>query len=110
MIKKLESIDGFIQASRNDTVLAFKNSSICPISSAARHELESWARENSSPDVYMVTVQERRDLSNELSARLGVEHETPQVILVRDGKPLCVLNHYSIKKGRLDSILAQNSG
>jgi bacillithiol system protein YtxJ len=110
MIKTLESIDDFILASRETAVLAFKNSSICPISSAARHELESWARENSNPDIFMITVQERRDLSKELSARLGVEHETPQVILVRDGKPLGVLNHYSIKKGRLDSILAQSAG
>lgn len=110
MIKALESIDGFILASRKASVLAFKNSNICPISSAARHELESWAREDSNPDIYMVTVQERRDLSNELSARLGVEHETPQVILVRDGKPMGVLNHYSIKKGRLDGILAQDGG
>ncbi len=110
MIKTLENIDNFIFASRKEAVLAFKNSSICPISSAARHELESWSRENSSPDIYMVTVQERRDLSNELSVKLGVEHETPQVILVRDGKPLGVLNHYSIKKDRLDGILAKSAG
>jgi len=47
--------------------------------------------------VGLVTVQTARAVSNEIEARTGVEHETPQVFIIRDGKALWTASHGQIK-------------
>ena len=47
--------------------------------------------------VGMITVQTARAVSNEIEARTGVEHETPQVFIIRDGKALWTASHGQIK-------------
>jgi bacillithiol system protein YtxJ len=37
-----------------------------------------------------------RDVSNAIAQRLGVKHESPQALIVRDGKVSAVLNHDDI--------------
>jgi len=106
MIKPLSSVNEVLEASRLSPALVFKNSRTCPISGEARFQLETWVKANSSPDVFMLTVQENRELSKELSVSLDVEHETPQLILVRNGKALGQLNHYSIKREKIEKLLA----
>ncbi|MCE5270013.1 bacillithiol system redox-active protein YtxJ [bacterium] len=105
MLKPLSSVSEVLEASRTAPTLVFKNSRTCPISAEARHQLETWAAVNSRPDVYMLTVQENRDLSVELSDRLDVEHETPQLLLLHNRKVLGQLSHYSIKRERIEKLL-----
>jgi bacillithiol system protein YtxJ len=44
----------------------------------------------------MVTVQTHRELSNAIAQRLGVRHETPQAILVRDGRAIWTASHFRV--------------
>jgi len=47
-----------------------------------------------------------RDVSNEIAQRLGVQHESPQAIVVRNGRTLAVLNHGDIRVAALSALLA----
>jgi bacillithiol system protein YtxJ len=73
--------------------LLFKHSTRCPISAAAADAVRSL--ETSLP-IYWVNVIEQRTISNGLASQLGVEHQSPQLILVRSSKAVNVWNHRSI--------------
>jgi bacillithiol system protein YtxJ len=49
----------------------------------------------------MVTVQSHRKLSDEMAVRLGIRHETPQAILLRDGRPVWSASHFRITASAL---------
>ena len=58
--------------------------------------------------VGLVTVQTARAVSNEIEARTGVEHETPQVFIIRDGKVLWTASHGQIKAEAVEAALLEN--
>jgi len=53
--------------------------------------------------VYYLDLLSHRDVSNEIARKLGVRHESPQVIVLGDGEPVAVLNHRAIKRGDIIS-------
>jgi bacillithiol system protein YtxJ len=69
-----------------EAALVFKHSNQCPISANARREMESLLSGGEPVPVYMVDVNDRRDVSDYVAERTGVEHQSPQVIVVRGGQ------------------------
>ena len=49
------------------------------------------------PPLFAVVVQYARDVSNYLADALGVKHETPQAILIKDGEAVDVKSHGAIR-------------
>ena len=78
-------------------VLFFKHSFSCGTSAEALDELmEHLDGSDDRCPVAIVTVQTHRDISNALSSRLGVRHETPQALLVRDGRVVWSASHFRV--------------
>jgi len=73
----------------------YKHSTTCPISARAGQEVRAL---HSDLPIYWVNVREQRDLSNWVADACGVTHESPQLILVRDGKPKKVWSHYEVSR------------
>jgi bacillithiol system protein YtxJ len=69
----------------HETALVFKHSTQCPISANARREMDSLLRGGEPVPVYMVDVNGQREVSDYLAERTGVEHQSPQVIVLRGG-------------------------
>jgi bacillithiol system protein YtxJ len=96
----LSDLDGFedaITESRLRPVLLFKHSRTCGISCEAYDELQTYLQDAARHAAYkVITVQSHRDVSDEAAARLGVRHETPQAIVIRDGKPVWKASHFRI--------------
>lgn len=92
MFKDIQSVDEIINASRDHRVLIYKHSTACPISWRSQRELESYLENNPGSDAYMVVVQQQRKISNEIEEKLGIEHQTPQLLVLDDGE---VVNHWS---------------
>ena len=84
-----------LQDIAEESYFLFKHSATCPISSSA-HNSVATAEDNINLPVYMVVVQNNRGLSNEIEQHFGIRHESPQLILVRDGKAAWNASHYSI--------------
>ena len=53
----------------------------------------------------MITVQTHRPVSDAAAERLGLRHETPQAILLRDGKMVWNASHFRITATELDQVL-----
>jgi bacillithiol system protein YtxJ len=51
--------------------------------------------------IYWINVREQRELSNWVAETYGVTHESPQLILLRDGKPKQVWDHYDVHRSNV---------
>lgn len=106
-VSDLSDLEAAIAESRERPVLLFKHSRTCGISHEALDELHAHVARNRGEAVYrLITVQSHRRVSDEAANRLGVRHETPQVILIRDGRPVWKASHFSITADRLDQALS----
>ncbi len=91
---EVEDIDQFL--SEPGDAIIFKHSTRCGISTVAHEEMEKFLGEGIAIDVFKILVVEQRPLSNHIAETLEVRHQSPQAILVRDGKPVWETTHYSI--------------
>jgi bacillithiol system protein YtxJ len=100
-------LEAAIAESRERPVLLFKHSRTCGISCGALDELHAHVADAGVPAAYkLITVQSHRHVADEAAARLGVRHETPQAILLRDGRAVWAASHFRITKQRLDQVFA----
>jgi bacillithiol system protein YtxJ len=103
-LHSLQALQEAIEESKDHPVLIFKHSNSCPISGRALHQFHTYL-ENADPNLsyHLITVQTDRPVSNEVEERLGVLHETPQVIIVRDGRQIWNASHNKITTMALES-------
>lgn len=90
-VGSIDELDRLFESSNVEPVVLFKHSNSCG-TSAYIHQVMS---EVQLP-VNIVTVQERRDISNAIEQRTGIRHQSPQVFVVRNGKVVYSASHYSI--------------
>jgi bacillithiol system protein YtxJ len=96
-LEQLDELTRLLDASTARPVLLFKHSHSCGISAEALDELATHLDAPHAGVTYaMVTVQTHRDVSNAVARRLGVRHETPQVLLVRDGRVVWSASHFRV--------------
>ena len=95
-LQQNQDLEQILKRSKTDPVVIFKHSTQCPISSAAYQEFKRFADSAGNQPCGIVLVIENRELSNTIASRLGVPHESPQAIVVRDGQPVWKASHWSI--------------
>ena len=93
-IDNRETLDKLITDSNNKPVVIFKHSNACGISSAAYREMQKL-----EAPVNLLEVQSAREVSRELADMTGIQHETPQVIILKDGKAVWNASHFDVKAG-----------
>lgn len=90
-ITETVSLEELTDRSKDRPIVIFKHSLTCPISSAAYARMEEFDGE-----VALVEVQRARPLSTEIERRLGVAHESPQVIVLSHGQVVWNASHFQI--------------
>jgi bacillithiol system protein YtxJ len=100
------SLDAAIAESCERPVLLFKHSRYCGVSCEALDELHAHLDGSTVGVAYkMITVQTHRPVSDAAAERLGLRHETPQAILIRNGKAVWNASHFRITASNLDQLL-----
>ena len=84
--------------------LLYKHSTTCPISAMTMHELSQVEQRAPDLPIYLLDVHNQRRLAREIAQSLDVRHESPQVILVRDGDAVWNASHFRITA---DAVLQQ---
>ena len=103
----LASLDEAIAESLERPVLLFKHSRTCGISCEALDELHAHVAVGGTEAAYkVITVQSHRRVSDEASTRFGIRHETPQAILLRDGRPVWSASHFRITAQELARVIS----
>ena len=96
-LTELKQLDTIIEESAETPVLIFKHSTRCPVSRMALRNFEQeYDIEEGKLKPYYLDLLEHRDISNEIAHRLGVYHQSPQVILIKDGKAVYDTSHHEI--------------
>ena len=98
--KHLTSIDDLnaaIVTSENKTVVLFKHSTRCSISRMALKMFEAdWDESLEEVDAHFLDLLEHRDISAAIAEKLGVSHQSPQMIVLQAGRSVHHENHSSI--------------
>jgi bacillithiol system protein YtxJ len=88
-------ISEIVELSHEKPQLIFKHSTRCSISSMAKSRLErEWNLENVEP--WYLDLIAYRNVSNAIASKLGVYHESPQAIVLKDGIVVYDASHNSI--------------
>jgi len=103
-IDNKETLDKLITDSRTKPIVIFKHSNACGISASAYREMEKLEGQ-----VNLLEVQSARDVSRELADLTGIRHETPQVIVFKDGKAVWNASHFDVKAGAVRQALESNA-
>jgi bacillithiol system protein YtxJ len=83
------------EASAEKPVVIFKHSTRCSISAVAKSRLERAAAPEEISFYYLDLIK-FRDISNRIAADFDVPHESPQVLLIRNGECIYDESHSGI--------------
>lgn len=86
--------DALINAQEPHWVL--KHSLTCPVSAYGMQEFISYLKANPQERAAVVVVQHARGVSNHVAQQLGVKHESPQLLLVQEGRVLWHGSHSDV--------------
>ena len=101
------ALEAAIAESRNRPVVLFKHSRTCGISCEAFDELHAHMAESGADVGYkLITVQTHRTVADEVATRLGVRHESPQAIVLREGGVVWHGSHFTITAQQLRRVLS----
>ena len=97
-LRSLEQIDDIRTKSRTQPVLIFKHSTRCNISRTSLDRLErNWKEEEmGGVQLYFLDLISYREISARIAEEFGVEHESPQVLIIRDERSTYDRSHFEI--------------
>ncbi len=101
----LTSEDDFhkaLEQSQSAVVSIFKHSTRCSISAVAKKRME--LKFNSLPEnakVYYLDLLNYRSLSDLIAEVLNVEHQSPQLIVIKDKEVLSTSSHLGVSVGQI---------
>lgn len=98
--KKIESqkdLDAAIEKSSQQKVLIFKHSTRCFISKTILRSFEKQMQESDKNfGYYFLDLLAYRSISNEIESRFDVVHQSPQLIVLENGKAIYNASHQNI--------------
>jgi len=97
----INQIDSIINESENKPVLIFKHSTRCIISKMALRNFEAEYNFGDAFISYYLDLIAYREISNEVSSRFNVTHQSPQLLVIKDGKVVYTESHEGIDVGEL---------
>ena len=105
-LTSLSQIDEIIEQSKANTVLVYKHSTRCGISKMVIKQLENlFTEEHKSFKVYYLDLLNHRDVSNELATVFEVVHQSPQVLVIKNGTCVFNVSHEAIADMNLSRFL-----
>lgn len=92
----LVQLDEIIAISNEKPVAIFKHSTKCSVSRMALKQFENEFNSSDKITPCFLDLIAHRDISNEIANRFGVTHQSPQLILIKNGKAIYNVSHSDI--------------
>lgn len=96
-----EQLKHLLEESESKPFVIFKHSTRCSISMMAKNRVERQDTEGLDMPFYYLDLLRNRQVSNEIAERLNIEHESPQMLLVANGRCLYHASHGEIDLNEL---------
>ncbi len=98
-----KQLDELFDVSKTKPIVLFKHSITCPISANIFEEVSKV-----DSTIFLVVVQDSRELSKAIADKTGIKHQSPQVMVIKDGKTIYHASHYDITASDITSYLSEN--
>ena len=92
----LGQLNEIMDLSYAQPVVIFKHSTRCSISRMALKQFENEFDLEGSVTPYFLDLLNHRDISNEIATRFEVYHQSPQLLLIKEGKSIYDASHSDI--------------
>jgi|SRR5688500_16685194 len=106
-LKDSRQLDEILAESTKQPVLIYKHSTRCNISRSALDRLERKWDASAAGHVkrYFLDLLSYRDISNRIADVFKVEHQSPQVLIISNGKSVLDLSHFDIDFDLIKTVL-----
>lgn len=105
-LTELKQLDEIIEESKQTPVIIFKHSTRCAISRMALKQFEQqYAIDSDKAKPYFLDLLSHREISNAIAERFNVMHQSPQLIVIKEGKAVYDTSHGAIDAGVVKGIL-----
>lgn len=106
-LSSLNELTHLVEDSHHQPYLLFKHSTRCGISSLAKQRLENdWDIPADQLTPYLLDLIANRAISEEIARQFRVPHESPQVLVIKDGQCVYHASHLDITVASLKEDLA----
>jgi bacillithiol system protein YtxJ len=98
-LSEIEQLEEINKASFDTPVMIFKHSTRCSISSSALNRVErNWNNEQDDIKVkpYFLDLIAYRNVSNEIARKWNIEHQSPQILIIKNGTCIYTETHMGI--------------
>lgn len=96
-LNSLSQLEELKELSENEAVLIFKHSTRCGISRNVLRKFENTFDDKLSKlKVYYLDLLSYRNISNTIAHDFNVTHQSPQLLIIKDGISIADASHYDI--------------
>ncbi len=81
--------------------IVFKDSLTCDLSQWAAHQMSKLVAQDADITLQRVDVRAQRPLSLAIESHFGVRHESPQILIIEDGKVVWHASHRALSVDRV---------
>jgi len=105
-LNSLEQLSEIEEVSKNRPQIIFKHSTTCGISGMVfRMFKQAYNLEPDAADLYYLDLHAYREISNEVAKKFGVYHQSPQLIVIKNGAVVRHDSHGAISELSLEEYL-----
>ena len=102
----LGQLNELIELSHEKPVVIFKHSTRCSISRFALKQFENdYDFSLEELQSYFLDLLEYRSISNEVASRFDVFHQSPQILIIKEGKSIFDASHDSISVAEIKNVI-----
>jgi len=105
LLTQLNQLDEMVEVSATLPVLVFKHSTRCSISRMALKQFEREFDLQGKVVPYFLDLLTYRPISNEIASRFNVVHQSPQLIVIKNGEAVYDASHSEIQVEDLKQFL-----
>ena len=106
VLRDENELDEIIRRSDSKPQVIFKHSTRCSISSVAKGRLER-SKVPPGADFYYLDLMNYRNISNKVAQLLDIHHESPQVLVIRNGVCVYDESHMGINMGDIEEAVVR---
>lgn len=104
-LQDLGQLNAIITLSEEKPVVIFKHSTTCSISRMVFKTFENEYNLNNNQEIYYLDLLNHRDVSNEIANKFAVIHQSPQIIVIKNGVAIYNASHENIHAEEIEKFI-----
>lgn len=105
LIEQPADIEDIKKKSFEKPVIIFKHSTSCSISSAALSRFERKWDAEAGADIHLLNLLQHRDISAQIADTFSVQHQSPQLLVIKNGESIYDESHFGISADLVKEVL-----